>query len=198
MNKIYKLFDVLNLGSRIYFFKFLFLLPNLFYAQTITSVYPKNNFLTSDSSVIFKWNTKLEFTNYQLEVSTSSNFSTFSYVSKKTNSNNIECTFNTFGSFYWRIKAFTPFNDSSLSNINSLLLFSPYDIGGMQIWLNADKNITSLNNKITKWGDLSLLNKQVIQSDTSKSPSLIAGALNGHSVVSFDGINDNRDKLKLC
>jgi PKD repeat protein len=180
-----------NIIKRI-FFTIIILLgsKNLIKGQSISTVYPKNNFLTSDSTIFFKWNINSLYNNYQIELSTTSTFNAFNYISPKINANGVSYKFNVFGVYYWRIKAFTSTNDSLISNTNHLELFSPSSISGMQLWLVPDKDITLLGNKITQWGDQSGLNRLVIQTDSSKSPTIIPNFLNGHSVLQFDGIND--------
>ena len=70
--------------------------------------------------------------------------------------------------------------------------FSPTDISGLQLWLDADdsETITLNGSTVSQWDDKSGNDYHVSQSTASYQPTYTASALNSKSVVSFDGSND--------
>ncbi len=70
--------------------------------------------------------------------------------------------------------------------------FNPSSLAGLYLWLVADSLVTtSGSNSVVVWGDLSKNNNNATQSlNSSNAPSVITGALQGHSIVRFDGVND--------
>lgn len=65
---------------------------------------------------------------------------------------------------------------------------SPDDIPGLRLWLVADNISGSNGDPVTTWPDASGNGNDATQSTTNKKPTLVTGALNGHSVVNFDGV----------
>ena len=70
--------------------------------------------------------------------------------------------------------------------------FSPTDISGLQLWLDADdsETITLNGSTVSQWDDKSGNGYNVSQGTASYQPTYTASALNSKSVVSFDGSND--------
>ncbi len=61
---------------------------------------------------------------------------------------------------------------------------------GRVLWLNADAIVgTQPNGGVSAWGNIGT-GTQASQSNADFCPTLVPGALNGHSVVRFDGVND--------
>jgi hypothetical protein len=61
---------------------------------------------------------------------------------------------------------------------------------GLQMWLRADTGVDTLNGTVSRWHDQSGNGNDVIQTNTSRQPLLVANTLNGKPVISFDGLND--------
>ena len=61
---------------------------------------------------------------------------------------------------------------------------------GLQLWLKADAEVDALNGTVSGWHDQSGNGNDAIQTNTSRRPLLVANALNGKPVLSFDGVND--------
>ena len=71
-------------------------------------------------------------------------------------------------------------------------LFSPSEISGMKLWLDAadDSTITHSSNAVSQWSDTSGNNNHASQSTSTKQPALNAAPQNGLSTIKFDGTND--------
>lgn len=69
--------------------------------------------------------------------------------------------------------------------------FSPLDISGLKLWLDASA-ITGLNNNdsVTTWADISGNGNDVTQSTGSKKPTYQTNQINGLPAVVFDGVDD--------
>lgn len=69
--------------------------------------------------------------------------------------------------------------------------FSPTDIAGLQLWLDASQ-IVGLNDgdAVSTWSDLSGNAQHATQSTGSKRPTYKTSILNGKPVVRFDGVDD--------
>jgi hypothetical protein len=71
----------------------------------------------------------------------------------------------------------------------------PTLISGLRLQLDADTGTTTdLNGNVSSWADQSGLSNDAAQMDSGKRPQLVAGELNGHAVLRFDGEDD---KLEL-
>ncbi len=66
---------------------------------------------------------------------------------------------------------------------------SPIPVSGLVVHLDADRGVETDGDLVTGWTDLSGLGNDVAGAG---NPKLLAGALNGHDVIEFDG---NGDKL---
>lgn len=71
-------------------------------------------------------------------------------------------------------------------------VFSPSDISGLQLWLDADdSNTITLNSTngstVSQWDDKSGNNYHVSQSDDSSQPTYVESVLNSKNIVRFDG-----------
>ena len=65
---------------------------------------------------------------------------------------------------------------------------------GVQLWMQADTGTTlGTGDKVLEWADQSGNVNNAAQPDENLAPTLVANALNGHSVVSFDGVDDVLD-----
>jgi hypothetical protein len=68
---------------------------------------------------------------------------------------------------------------------------SPLDVDSLFYWYAADVGVTTNNNKVTQWNDLSGNGHHVTQADTSKAPTYSAtGGPNSRPTMTFDGTDD--------
>jgi hypothetical protein len=78
------------------------------------------------------------------------------------------------------------FSSDSLVNITS-----PLDLDSLFYWYAADVGVTTNNNKVTQWNDLSGNGYHVTQADTSKAPTYsAAGGPGSRPTMTFDGTDD--------
>jgi PKD repeat protein len=68
--------------------------------------------------------------------------------------------------------------------------FSPNEIPGLELWLAGDSGITLTGDLVSQWNDMSSNQRHATSWAASIQPSVIPGDLNGHQVVSFDGVYD--------
>ncbi len=68
--------------------------------------------------------------------------------------------------------------------------FSPPEIPGLELWLAGDSGITLAGDLVSQWNDLSVNQRNATSWAASIQPTVIPGDLNGHQVVSFDGVYD--------
>lgn len=68
--------------------------------------------------------------------------------------------------------------------------FSPNDLAGLVIWLDAEAGITLESGSVLFWEDQGTESNDFIQGNEPNRPLLNATGLNGFPSVSFDGSND--------
>lgn len=78
-----------------------------------------------------------------------------------------------------------------LKNGGGAAAFSPTDIAGLQLWLDASQ-ITGLNDgdAVATWADASGNANDVTQGTASKRPTYQTSEINGKPCVRFDGVDD--------
>lgn len=71
-------------------------------------------------------------------------------------------------------------------------VFTPLEISGLQLWLDANdtETITLNSNTVSSWNDKSGNGYHVSQSTATNQPTYTYSALNSKNVVRFDGAND--------
>jgi PKD repeat protein len=67
---------------------------------------------------------------------------------------------------------------------------SPADLPGLEAWFAADYGITLTNDSVSQWDDQSSNARHATSWANSIRPALIPDALNGHPVLSLDGVYD--------
>lgn len=73
-------------------------------------------------------------------------------------------------------------------------------LNGLQLWLHPDSETSTTDSGVETWRDDSGNDYDLTQSDQSLRPSLVENAVNGHSVLRFDGEDDRllrRDALGI-
>ncbi len=157
----------------------------------ITLIQPKNNSVVSNVSVYFQWNVLPEALNYKLQIATENTFQTI--VDSAITSNNDTNLSLTFGqTYYWRVLVDTGGSGFlNLSNQHQFTLFTPSNLGNLQLWLNPDTGITkSANDSVSSWADVYSSNVAFTQSNNVQKPVWVDSVLNNRPVVNFDGSND--------
>ncbi len=73
-------------------------------------------------------------------------------------------------------------------------VFDPASIASLRLWLRGDDIGVSDGSPVSAWADASGHGNSVTQATGMKMPTFTATQLNGHSYVSFDGIDDTMFK----
>lgn len=70
--------------------------------------------------------------------------------------------------------------------------FSPTDISGLILWLDADDAtiITESGGSVSQWDDKSGNGFNVVQTTGSRQPTTNLVTVNGRNAIDFDGVND--------
>lgn len=86
------------------------------------------------------------------------------------------------------------YNHSYLSENKDLYVaydWTPRNLASQsKIWLDTDSGIISTSGSVQTWSNKGLLGGSFNQQDSTARPMLSQNALNGHSIVDFDGSND--------
>ncbi|MDF2522217.1 MAG: hypothetical protein K0R84_2845, partial [Clostridia bacterium] len=69
-------------------------------------------------------------------------------------------------------------------------IYNPIAVDGLDLWLKADTGLTLDGTKVSKWSDQSGSGNDVEQSEKNRQPEIIKDAVNGKSVIRFDGLDD--------
>ncbi len=159
-------------------------------AQQYRLVTPKNNFVTSDSNILFKWNVVDSATTYELQVASDSLFNNVVYnpTSAAISSQTVLAFGNT---YYWRVRAFQGTSASAWSYSRNFSVFKPSQLAGLVMWFDAAKNVTASGGAVSQWSDLSSSALIATQSTNANKPTLVTSPqLCNKPVVRFNGINN--------
>ena len=81
---------------------------------------------------------------------------------------------------------------------NAAPVFDPGTIASLRLWLRGDDLAQSDGSPVSAWADASGSGNDVTQATSMKMPTYYAAQLNGHSYVSFDGIDDTLFKVSAA
>ncbi len=84
-----------------------------------------------------------------------------------------------------------PVKDRPRVKVANVPTFSPLDIDGLHLWLDATDLGLSDGDAVGTWTDKGPDGYDVTQSTTAKKPVFKTGIINGKSVVRFDGVDDH-------
>ena len=73
---------------------------------------------------------------------------------------------------------------------DSPIPFSPSQLTGLRLWLDAEKGVTSTSNKVSAWADQSGQANTAVQATAARQPQVVVSTINGHTVLRFDGSDD--------
>lgn len=81
--------------------------------------------------------------------------------------------------------------------MNPILLYSnsAQDVPGLKLWLDANTILQSNNTSVTTWNDLTSNQVNFTQNTSAAKPTLQTNAINGKSIVRFDGVDDFMEVL---
>jgi len=73
------------------------------------------------------------------------------------------------------------------SSSGKIFLSSSIPLSNLKLWLRSDLAVTSASSAVSNWGDVSGLNNDASQSTGGNQPALVDNAMNGKSVIRFNG-----------
>ena len=93
-----------------------------------------------------------------------------------------------YGTFYYfRLLASNTYGNDT-SSLGAFIYDTTLSKTHMKLWLSAGKGVdTTTGGAVSEWFDISGNNNSASQSTPADMPSLVAGAINGHHAVSFNG-----------
>lgn len=77
--------------------------------------------------------------------------------------------------------------DSPGMQIDSNGAFTPAQLPGLVLWLDAATGVTTAQSKVSAWADQSGKTNNATQATAAQQPTLVTGVINNHPVVRFDG-----------
>jgi PKD repeat protein len=143
----------------------------------------------STEQIPFSWSSVANNYLYELQFSTTNNFSSI-ISNQSTTLTSLTTTTNTGGTIFWRVKANNPCLLGGTSQVFSVQSVTIAD--SLRLWLRADRGVTLNGSSVSSWVDQSSNNLNASQSTVANQPTFIATnpIINGLSSLRFDGTND--------
>lgn len=154
--------------------------------QSVHLNYPANGYVSSKQALEVCW-TYQQGNSYEIEVSTTQNFSTIFFTANNLMVRKIvipNLTSNT--RYYWRVRATTPVL-TPWSYSFSFVQFNPTTLNNLSLWLKADSLVTLNGNNVLTWGDGGPNQYAVTQATAANQPSLIQNFCGNKPALKFDG-----------
>ena len=168
--------------------------------QSVINTYPVPNAPTlldpfnsrtilSTEQIPFSWSSVSNNYFYELQFSTSSDFTTI-LSNQSTSQANLTTATNIGGTVFWRVKANNPCLLGGTSQVFSLQSVAIAD--SLRLWLRSDRGVTLNGSTVSSWADQSSNNLNATQSTAANQPTFVSSnpTLNGLSSLRFDGTND--------
>lgn len=67
--------------------------------------------------------------------------------------------------------------------------FSPSQLSGLTLWLDAELGVVATGNKVSGWTDQSTKGNNAAQAMAARQPTVVTKVINGRAVLRFDGTN---------
>lgn len=158
-----------------------------FVAQQGTLVLPLKNSIQTDSLISFSWNKYLSSDEYQIEIDTTNSFSTPSvFILNSTDT----AMYQTYNTYFWRVKYLSQGVLIYTSQIRSFEVFDLNSFGTLSLWLDAGSNVSLSSSEVDSWQSLDASSYVFTPSQITKKPEIIPNTLNGNSSIYFDGTDD--------
>ena len=77
-----------------------------------------------------------------------------------------------------------------LSQKYALPIINAYDVTRPALWLDASRDVSTIDNKVALWADQSGNLRNVSQSTSSYRPTYTPNSINDRPTITFDGVND--------
>lgn len=72
---------------------------------------------------------------------------------------------------------------------DTAIAFSPLQLSGLALWLDAEKGVVASAGKVSGWMDQSGQGNSAVQLTAARQPTVMTGVINGRAVVRFNGTN---------
>lgn len=156
----------------------------------IDITFPFNNYVSSNTSIKISWNKMSSFNNYELQVSTSSTFSSI-FFSTTVSTNNATVNGLLYATYYTRVRGVESGVRTEWSPTILFKCFSPAS-SSLKLWLASDVGITQSGGDISAWNDQSGNGNNALQAAATSMPKLVNSEvlLNGKPAVKLDGVDD--------
>lgn len=166
-------------------------------------VSPTNGINITSPTIQFVWTASTNRYQYQLEVSTNSNFSNIIFSDATTDTALTTSAIpSTLGQYFWRVRAINVCNVTSTSSTRNFFRISPADMPNLVFWVRGDGPlIKSSSNFVSDWFDLSPQSNHVYQLNNIKQPRWVdsLAKINYKPAIRFSGTNvlEGGDKLDI-
>jgi hypothetical protein len=163
--------------------------PSFAKSQAPTLVWPKHDMLIYNNEISFRWNISPNSTNYNLQVATTIEFTEI-ILDQFTVGNTLDTALDLANDYYfWRIISSNDHNNTDTSFINSFRFFDLSSIENLTLWLASDSLVTTIDDKVSHWADLSGNEYHAIQNSSSNRPEIINNSIAGKPAIKFNGQN---------
>jgi PKD repeat protein len=153
---------------------------------------PENNFITKETSLIFKWNDHPLLTEtYQFQLSTSASFTT---TITDVQTANPYLLVNGIGGavsvYFWRVRTTSPVSDWSV--VQTFRYFNPGAVSGLTVWLDPTTGVVLNGTKVQQIQDQSGLANNANQGSNVQQPLFVPtdSLINCKPSIKYDGIDD--------
>ena len=94
------------------------------------------------------------------------------------------------GDYYWQMRSISP-TISNWSSVRSFTIINITSFASISLWLKPESGIlVTASNKVYSWQNQTS-NNHAVQTIASAQPNKIDPGIDGHAIVSFDGVDDN-------
>jgi len=117
--------------------------------------FPADSSISASNTITFGWLAAAGAEYYDLYVSTDPTFSTGDSIYNNIFTNQKTVTLSANQTYYWRVTAVNPCGTANLSQISSVILFNPANLGNLAFWVRADSGVVSSGGNVSLWKDQS-------------------------------------------
>ncbi len=157
-------------------------------AQQYRLVLPKDNYVNSDSNIVFRWSVVDSANQYEVQVATDVDFTNVVYNPPPAAPTTKQSMFAFGSTYYWRIRAWQGVVPQAWSYYRNFSVFRPSQLPGLVMWFDAAKNVTSSGGVVSQWKDLSPSALVATQANVAQQPTIVfQPLLCGKPTVRFDG-----------
>ena len=152
-------------------------------AQNIVLKSPLKNavFQHGINDIEFLWEDQNSLS-WNIDISTTMSFATFSSYISNTNFTNLDLSSNPSGVYFWRTRS-----NSDTSVVRSFNLITLNSLGNLLYHINGQEGVTATSNNVSSIANLAGSNFNATQSNPFWKPELIPSIINNQDVFKFGG-----------